>query len=168
MPAGGRPGDANALRVNVVVPGMVTDEPDGSVHVFEDLWDRKLRLTAVHNREDGIAALQKFHVEERADALVTGEPAAAYDENDPGAVGILPWGNYVQRQCGPELPAVDDVLLTAEKRRFLCRKHGWHLQRQHTAENNAKKIPLHDKLQPARRWPSSCSTADFTDGHAMS
>ena len=80
--------DPDPIRVDAVVLGMMTDEPDGAVHVLDDLGHGEAGLAAVDHGEDGEAPVDERSDEGRVDRLVRGEEAAADDEDDTDALGV--------------------------------------------------------------------------------
>ena len=108
--------DPDPIRVDAVVLGMMANEPDGPVHVLDDLGDGEPGLAAVDHGEDGVAAVDERSDEGRVDRLVRGEEAAADDEDDADALGVLLGREDVHRQGGAVLPPVDHVFLAVEGR----------------------------------------------------
>ena len=62
--------DPDPIRVDAVVLGMMTDEPDGSVHVLDDLGNGEAGLAAVDHGEDGEATINQWSDKGRVDCLV--------------------------------------------------------------------------------------------------
>src|SRR5579875_3652312 len=93
MAAGRAAGDADTLRINAPVAGMVADVAHGSLDVGDGLGDGETRLAAVTDGEYRVAALEWFFNEvmerERIDQCWLGEPAAADKGDDGQAIGAL-------------------------------------------------------------------------------
>jgi len=117
--AGGPAVDAEPIGIDLVVLRMVADEANRPVHVFEDFGDRVFRLTAVDDREDGVAALDELLDGAGADVCVRGEPTAADDRDQAGTVAGLLWREDVESQGGAEFAPIDDILCARVSRAVL-------------------------------------------------
>ena len=90
VPAGRAAVDADPVGVDAVILGVVADEPDGPVHVLDDLGDGEPGLAAVDDGEDRVAPVEQRPDEGRVDRLVRREEPAADDQDDRRPVGVLP------------------------------------------------------------------------------
>ena len=114
MPARGAAGDAEAIGIDPVFLGVVLDEPHRAVHVVDDLGNGELRLAAVDDREDDVAAFQELG---RAAGVEVLEHLLARlelhgDANDHApTVRLLLGSEDVHREGDAVLAAVDHVLL---------------------------------------------------------
>ena len=82
MPARRCAGDADAIRIDLVIVGVRTDVTHRSIHVEQNLRNGVARLAAMHDGEDGEAPGNEWlNVEGNApgDVVVVGVPAAADD-----------------------------------------------------------------------------------------
>ena len=97
MPARAGARDAEFVRVDAVLGGIVPHEPDCAVNVLLDFRNDKPRLRSVHDRKHRIAMLEQGAVESGIDGIVAGkEPAADHEEN---AATIRFLGlKYIERQ----------------------------------------------------------------------
>ena len=76
MPAGRAACHADAIGVDVIVLGMIADEPHRPVQVLDDFGNREPGLAAVDDGEDGVTALEKLVDRSR-------ELIASCEENQP-------------------------------------------------------------------------------------
>ena len=127
VPAGRAAADADPVGIDVIVLGMIPDEPNGPVHVLEDLGDRVLGLAAVDDREDRVAPLERLGEEVRVDRIVPREPAAADGPDDRRAVGAGLGGEDIHRQGTAELAVTVKVCLCAydHRSRIGLAVEGW-------------------------------------------
>lgn len=113
--AGGGSADSDEIGVDAVIVGVKTDETDCTFEVADDFGDGVSGAASVNDGEDGVASGCKLINE--GDGVfrnvgMSGGPAAADDDDDPDTSRILMRREEVQRQGGPELSAIDDVLLS--------------------------------------------------------
>ena len=115
MPAGRPARDAEPLRVDAIFLGVGPDELDRTVHLLDDLGNDVLRLAAVHDREDRVAAIeQRADGQVEVDHLLVRHPPAADAEDDSPAVGLLLRGEHVHGERDAVMAGVDHVLLASE------------------------------------------------------
>ena len=108
--------DPDPAGIDAVILAVVTDEPDGPIHVLDDLGDGEAGLAAVDHGEDRIAPIGQRSDEGRLDRLVRGDEAAADDQDHADPLGVLPGSEDVHGQSGAELAAVDHVFLAVVRR----------------------------------------------------
>src|SRR5690606_13002441 len=101
--------DTEFVRVHTVAFGMVTDEADGPVNIADRLRNGKLRLRAMHDCEDGVAAIHEWLDETEVDHFPGREKPAAHHENDGATVGFGGL-EYIHRERHAILMAIDDIL----------------------------------------------------------
>ena len=116
MPAGGAAVNAEVVRVDVVLSGVVMNETNGAMEVFQDFGNRVTGLAAVGDFEDGVAAPEKFARECATDGSLVRHPAAADHEEDAAVIGMIERGETLERQRGPPFATVNDVINTGESR----------------------------------------------------
>ena len=73
MTARGGSRDTEAIGVDPVVLGVITDEPHSPVHVLDDLGNGIAGLAAVDDGEDGVASIGQRLDEDRQNRLVRGD-----------------------------------------------------------------------------------------------
>ena len=151
--AGRAAADADPLRVDLVIRGVVADVAHGAVHVLQHFGNGELRLAAMHDGEHGVAALEQLLHKAEIDRLVRGEPAAADAEDHRRAVGLRRLED-VHRQRRAELAAVDHVLGPFERRLVTARAGG--ANRATTARQTTA-----DARRPAGQ--TKCSRQDMID-----
>ena len=95
---------------------MIANEPNGPVHVLDDLGDGISRLAAVDDGENRVAAIEQRPEAGRIDRLVRGTKPAADREDDACTVALRLGRQDIHRQGRAELPRVDDVFLAVECR----------------------------------------------------
>jgi hypothetical protein len=113
MPASAATRDAQAVGVHSIRDGVVPDEPNGSLHVRHDLRDRELRLRAVHDSKNRVAAVEQGPAEIRIDGLMRREPSATDNENNTHPIGLT-WLEHIERERGAELAPVEHILTAGE------------------------------------------------------
>ena len=155
VPARRAAGDPDPVRVDVIVLGVMPDEPHGAVHVLEDLGDRVLGLAAVDDREDRVAPLEQLVEEAGVDPLVRREPAAADGPDHRRAVGVRLGREDVHRQracrtCGRRSRPPCG-------RRPACRRPGAGFDETEALEPTARKRKKtlafrHMAWTPVKRW----------------
>src|SRR5205809_297055 len=84
----------------------------GEVDVQTDFGNGELGLAAVNDGEDDEAAVGVWRVkgaqQRRAEQVGAGEPSAADDQDDGGAVARFPGGQHVHGEGSTVTAAVDD------------------------------------------------------------
>ena len=113
MSAGAATCHAEMIGIDAIFFRVETTEPNGAVHVLDDFGDLKFWLRAMHDGENGVAAIEKRLVNGGADGVVGRKPAAAHDENDSKSIRLRGLEN-IHRQGGAEFSSVDDLFRSLE------------------------------------------------------
>src|SRR5262249_19726267 len=98
-----------------VVLCVISNEPDRTVHILDDLGNGEPGLAAVDDRERGKSAVRQRPDERCVDCVVRRAKAAADDDDYANVLGLLLGREDIHRKRGPELAAVDHVLRALER-----------------------------------------------------
>src|ERR1035438_6970912 len=79
---------SEAVGIHAVLSRVVPNEPHGPMDVRLNLRHDELRLGAMNNREDGVAARHQRLERLRVDGFMCGEPSAADQRNDANPVRL--------------------------------------------------------------------------------
>src|SRR5579875_1360532 len=109
MATGRGAGDAEVIRIDVIIFGMITDKAHGALDIFDDFRDRKFWLRAVNNSKDGVTMPQEGSIHFRTDSARMRTPAAADDKDDAQTIGLFLGSNHIHRQSQAGLTAIDHV-----------------------------------------------------------
>src|ERR1051326_3095049 len=133
MAARAAAGDAEFVRADAVVGGIMPEKGDGEMNVLLDFRDDEPRLRAVHDGKHRVAPVEQGAVKSGIDRVVAGEAPAADHEQNAAAVGLGRL-KHVEGQGGAELAAVNDVLNPLEIRLSRLRRGG--LNQEKRSEEN--------------------------------
>src|SRR5262249_55745374 len=150
--------DAQLIRIDAVVLGVMPNEADGAMHVLEDLGDGELRLAAVHDGEDRVAALQELIDKADVDHFVSREPTAADDKDQAEAVLVFLRLEDIHRQRRAVFAAVDDVFLAGEVGTVAGEHHAVRQQQDHAEQSfHRKSSEVGETLSPGHYPPATAN-----------
>src|SRR5262249_36405925 len=108
--------NSDTVLVDAVILGVIANEPNGPVHILDDLRDGETRLAAMNHGENRVAAIDERPEICRGDRLVRGSKAAAHHEDNPRTVDLRSGREDIHRQGCAELSRVDDIFLAVKCR----------------------------------------------------